>query len=376
MKLEITLNKILFLVLLYPIVLFFPNLIGREGFWLTAPYFFLIFLFLLTFLLIKNRLRIGKERILALLFFLLAISVYNFSTLRYSLPLFFSLYCVLLFMVLSSIEKKTLNHQIIENFLSFYIVLSIPFFFLSNGFTNQQRFMGFVGSPTVYSGLITSLFVIVSLKFKLRSFKFIFLFITTFVLVYLTKTRLLIVFLLIYPIIRVLLTSKVWVNRKRIFLTFYLTTLFIYPLYNLVIEWFPSLVTLRYGNKQDTSFGLRNYLYVTSQKEYFGGNTMEKIFGKGNEYSRRFIENLMEIDLMPHNDYMRILIDWGFLGFVIFSFLLYKLAVKNNYTLFVALVYMILFYSNLVFNIFLISILILMFFAVEEGINKKDYKLN
>jgi len=103
---------------------------------------------------------------------------------------------------------------------------------------------------------------------------------------------------------------------------------------------------------------------------------MEKIFGKGNEYSRRFIENLMEIDLMPHNDYMRILIDWGFLGFVIFSFLLYKLAVKNNYTLFVALVYMILFYSNLVFNIFLISILILMFFAVEEGINKKDYKLN
>jgi len=235
LKLEITLNKILFLVLLYPIVLFFPNLIGREGFWLTAPYFFLIFLFLLTFLLIKNRLRIGKERILALLFFLLAISVYNFSTLRYSLPLFFSLYCVLLFMVLSSIEKKTLNHQIIENFLSFYIVLSIPFFFLSNGFTNQQRFMGFVGSPTVYSGLITSLFVIVSLKFKLRSFKFIFLFITTFVLVYLTKTRLLIVFLLIYPIIRVLLTSKVWVNRKRIFLTFYLTTLFIYPLYNLVI---------------------------------------------------------------------------------------------------------------------------------------------
>ena len=182
---------------------------------------------------------------------------------------------------------------------------------------------------------------------------------------YLTKTRLLIVFLVIYPIIRALLTSKVWVNRKNIFLTFYLTTLFIYPLYNLVIEWFPSLVTLRYGNQQDTSFGLRNYLFIKSQEEYFRGSIMEKLFGKGNEYSRIFIEKLIEIDLMPHNDYMRIMIDWGFFGFVIFSFLLYKLAVKNNYTLFLSLTYMLLFYSNMVFNQFLISLLIVAYFIID-----------
>lgn len=367
MKIEITLNKILFLVLLYPLILFVPSVMENEGFWLTAPYFFLIFLVFSFYLALKKRFVIRRDTTLSLFLFLFFISLFNFSTVRYSLPLFFVLYGILLFLVLSSNIKKTLNPRVYEFFLGLYIVLSIPFLFLSIGFRDADRFMGFVGSPTIYSGFICALFVVVSLNLKMKSLKFVIIYLITIVLVYLTKTRLLIVFLMLYPIIRELLFSRLWLNRKNIFLGFYFVTLFIYPLYNVVVELFPGLVTIRYGNKEDSSFGLRNYLYMESQKEYFNGNLIEKILGKGNEYSRNYIEKLLHIDLMPHNDYMRILLDWGFLGFLVFSVLLYKLAIKNNFTLFLSLVYMILFYSNMVFNLFLISLLIIMYFMKEKN---------
>ncbi|MGW9684609.1 O-antigen ligase family protein [Flagellimonas sp. 2504JD1-5] len=213
------------------------------------------------------------------------------------------------------------------------------------------------------------LFVITSLRLRVSSVKFILLYALTFYLVYLTKTRLLLVFVLIYPILRELIFSGGWLTRKRLFLIFYGVTLFIYPLYVALLEWFPNLLTSRYGGKTDTSFGLRNYLYLKSQEELLNGSTIEILFGRGNEYARNFVYNLMKVDYMPHNDYLRVLIDWGVLGFMLFSIFLYKMATKNNYTLFIALTYMVLFYSNMIFNLFLVSILISFYYSKSQKLN-------
>ena len=233
--------------------------------------------------------------------------------------------------------------------------------------------MGFVGSPTIYSGFITSIFVVISLRWKLTSIKFIAYYLLIFGLVYLTKTRLLLIFLVIYPVLLLLLRTRFLLDRKKTFAAFYAVTLLIYPLYNRVVEWFPSLLTLRYGRQEDTSFSLRNYLFLESEKEYFSGSILQMLFGRGNEYSRNFVMDLMDIDLMPHNDYMRILIDWGLIGFLVFSLLLFVLAIKNNYTLLLCLVYMILFYSNTVFNIYLFSLILIVYFIDDS--QKNQYRI-
>ncbi|MFD2563563.1 O-antigen ligase family protein [Aquimarina rubra] len=181
-------------------------------------------------------------------------------------------------------------------------------------------------------------------------------------LVYLTKTRLILLFLLVYPLLRVLMNYKKWFTIKRVFVIFLMTTLFIYFLYTRVTEWFPSLVTLRYENSQDSSFNLRFYLYSLIEDNFINGNWIERMLGKGNEFSRNFIRAKFDHDLMPHNDYIRILNDWGVVGFLLFIYFFYKIGTKNKNTLFVSLVFMLLFYSNMIFNLFMISILIIQYF--------------
>ncbi len=294
------------------------------------------------------------------------VSAYNFSSIRYSLPMFFTAYGILFFIVLLSIKNKALSLKLTDYVLYAYYALSVPFLVISEGYVHQGRFAGFVGSPTIYAGYITLLFVISSLRLKITSLKYICLYVLTFGLVYITKTRLLLVFLILFPILRELVSRKLWLTKKRLFLIFYGITFSIYPLYVLIYNWLPVLVALRYGKKEDTSFGLRNYLFISSKDEFFRGTTSELLFGKGNEYSRNFVYELMKIDYMPHNDYLRLLIDWGVLGFILFSVFLYKIAIKNVYTLFIALTYMVLFYSNMIFNLFLFSLLIIFYFKPEK----------
>jgi hypothetical protein len=233
---------------------------------------------------------------------------------------------------------------------------------MEQGYTAADRFTGFIGSPTIYSGFLVSIFIIASFKNRMGSLKFIILFLITLFLVYLTKTRLLIILMILYPILRLLNLNRMWATRKFYFLIFYFVTLLIYPLYSLVIAFFPSLVSLRYEGKEDSSFSLRIYLYEELKEVYLNGSITEKLFGRGNEYSRIYVDKIMEADLMPHNDFIRLMIDWGAIGLLVFSIILYKIAIKNDLCLYLALVYMVLFYSNTVFNLFLISLLFLFYY--------------
>jgi hypothetical protein len=341
-----------------------------EVFFITAPYFLIILLGLFFFGLFKGTFTSRGHSIVVLLLALSLIAIYNFSTVRFSMPIFFLLFSMMLSWILSTLKDRVLNLNVFLAFYILYLMLSLPFLFMSTGYINEHRFMGFMGSPTIYSGFLTAIFVVITLSMKQKSWRFLLLYLITFTLVYITKTRLLIVFLLLYPILRELLQSKIWITRKNVFFAFYGVTFFIYPLYNRVTDLFPGLIAIRYGNKEDTSFSLRNYLFLECEKEFYAGNWKEIILGKGNEYSRNFVKGLLNIDLMPHNDYMRILIDWGILGFLIFSILIYKLAIKNNYTLFLVLVYMILFYSNTVFNMYIISIILILYFKDESNLSK------
>ena len=363
MKITLSINTILFLVLLYPLILFLPGLLGYNAFFLTSPYFFLVFIFLV-FISIRKE-KISYFKLLPIIAWLLVISIINFSSLRYSLPIFFLVFIVLLMVVLRKTNTK-INKKYILLFFLMYIVCSIPFLFLEIGKEVTGRFIGFTGSPTVYAGIITTLYILASKGWGVKSYKFIISTIIVFSFVYLSKTRLILIFILIFPFLKYFLENKIFFSLKKVFLTFLITIMSVYPLYEQVVKTFPSLVSVRYEDNRDASFGLRYFVYKKLITEYSEGSFIEKMLGKGNEYSRTYIKDLFRFDLMPHNDFIRILIDWGFLGLILFIGFLYKISTKNKETCFLSIVYMLLFYSNMVFNLFLISILIIFYFAEED----------
>lgn len=369
LKINLNINTILFLVLMYPIVLFFPNIFGKEAFFLTTPYFFLIFLFMMAILILKGRFAIIKNYKINIL--LVLVVLYNFSSLRYSLPVFFVLYIFLIQIILNTIKKDEISMKMVEVLFYVYILISIPFIVLPQGWDAVGRFMGFIGSPTVYAGVMAIMFAIVTKKWKLKAWKFIIVYLIVGYLIFISKTRLLLIFLVVYPIIKYVLVKRFWFTNKRIYIIFLITTMSIYPLYGVVTNMFPSLVSIRYeeGSK-DKSFGLRLYLNDRLSDHYMEGTASQKLFGKGNEYSRNYVKDIFKFDIFPHNDFWRIITDWGFVGFFIFMCFLYFLSIKNTDTIYISLIYLLLFYSNMVLNIFIVSLLILFYY--NENLSLKN----
>jgi len=361
LKIRLNINTILFLVMLYPVILFFPNLFGKEVFYLTTPYFFLIFLLLIGIIILKGMFTLNRNY--KLIIFLILVVLYNFSSLRYSLPVFFIAYIFLLQIVLNTVRKDEINMKIVELFFYFFILISIPFIFLPQGWNLVGRFVGFIGSPTVYAGIMATMFSIVAKKWELKTWKFAITFIIIGYLIFISKTRLLLIFLVVFPLIKYLLANRMWFTKKRIYVIFLITTISIYPLYGVVTNMFPSLVSIRYeeGSK-DKSFGLRLYLNEKLSEDYKDGTITQKLFGKGNEYSRNLVKSEFNADIFPHNDFWRIITDWGIIGFLLFMCFLYILAVKNIDTFYISLIYILLFYSNMVFNIFMMSLLIIFYY--------------
>lgn len=369
-KIKLSINKILFIVLFYPIFLFFPNVFGKESFFLTTPYFFIVFLFLTAILLFRSKFYFPIN--FKILVLLIIIVFYNFSSFRYSLPVFFILYVFVLNAVLTSMEKDKISIKMLELIFYLYVIISIPFIFLNNGWDISNRFVGFVGSPTVYAGIMASGYAIVTKNWKQKTFKNIVLYVIIFGFIFMTKTRLLLIFMAVFPVFKYFLNYKSWFSKKKVYIVFLITTMSVYPLYGVVTDLFPSLVSIRYeeGSK-DKSFGLRLYLNKFMLDDFKEGTFREKVLGKGNEYSRILVKEKFKADLMPHNDFWRILNDWGALGLVVLLYFIFKISIKNNNVFYISLIYILLFYSNMVFNVFIISLLIIFYHDNYNSNTKK-----
>lgn len=357
---------ILALILLYPIVLGAIFLFNYVPFAVTAPYFALIFILVLLPLILEKRIQISKEYFnnILLLILIQIFVVFNFNSVRYSMPIFAIFCCLSLFVYLSMLESRTsfLNNKILSNFLLFYCILS--FLFLGLTHTHMvvgDRYMGFTGSPTTFSGIISSLFILWDLSRKRTFLKRLFVYGVVLLFVFLSKTRLLIIFMILYPFLIFIIRARA-MNYSSVFVIVFIVLFFLYPIYDLVVQKFPQMITLRYQDARDASYGLRYNLYQIVSTDFFSGDFLQKLFGKGNEYSRLLVMENKGIDIFPHNDFIRLINDLGIAASSLFFVFLYRIARKNLITLMVSLIYIILFYSNMVFNLFLISILIISYF--------------
>jgi len=374
LKIKLT-NKILFvLILLYPIILGFIYAFNVSPFFITAPYFSIIIFLILIRLIQKRKIYIPKKSIIDVLLclFIVLISLLNYSSIRYSLPIFFAIY-IFVFQLYTVFVATDSYKGTTKAFLFSYLVLSIIFYGVFD-FTQMaigDRFIGFTGSPTTYAAVMAMIYILVD-KYLINYFyKRLFLYLLIFLFVLLSKTRLVILFLIIYPVLFYFINKKKF-TYSSVFIVAFLILFFVYPIYTIVVDVFPELVTMRYEDKRDASFGLRNHLYNLVQTDFQKGSLWELLFGKGNEHSRLLIHDVYSMDLFPHNDFIRVLNDWGIVGGGVFFIYLLRLAKNNIVALMVSILYMILFYSNMIFNLFIISILILVSLDHDTKISKDE----
>ena len=252
-------------------------------------------------------------------------------------------------------------------FASVFFILFLDFTHMAVG----DRFIGFTGSPTTYSAFLAAIFIMIDSRMKKINLLRIIVFLSVIVFVYLSKTRLILIFLLMYPIL-LLLIDKRRIPYSLIFLSFFIILFFLYEVYEIVVIYFPELITLRYEDARDASFGLRYYLYLMVEADFNSGTVWEMIFGKGNEYSRLLVEKQIGQDIYPHNDFIRLMNDWGIVGCSLYMIFIYRISIVNRTSLLISLLYLILFYSNLVFNLFLVTALILSAHQKKTNYLKKD----
>ncbi|MBA4745339.1 MAG: hypothetical protein H2058_08775 [Muricauda sp.] len=356
-------------ILSYPVLLGAIFFFDLEPFRVTAPYFFIILLFLSIKIVRQRKFMISKQDSSNLLIILLVVlvSAINFTTVRYSIPILFATYSFILFLYLTTVESGfILKNKIVRRYLVIYLLMAVMFLFVSHAYMEVgERYIGFTGSPTTFAGLLAALFILFDTMTDQKRWIRVLTFLFVLFFVGLSKTRLVIIFLIGYPVLRYVINKKA-LNRGGVFLIFFLILFFVYSLYGIVVENYPELITLRYKDARDASFGLRYRLYQIVEENFFLGNKWEILFGKGNEYSRNLIIEKIGLDIFPHNDFIRLINDWGILGAGIFFVLLYRLALKNITSLLIALLYIVLWYSNMIFNLYLVSILIISSFYHEN----------
>ena len=378
MKIKIGNDFFLKSILAYPILLGLIFFIKYDAFVITAPYFFIVFIVCTLHILSKKRLIFKRSNSINVVLTLLIIlvSILNFTTIRYSLLILFSVYIFSLHLFLIVVFPKSfyINKKIVNSFFITYIIFSFLFLFVDHGYMEVgNRFIGFTGSPTTFSGILVAIFIFLDSTLNPFGKKRLFYLILVLLFVYLSKTRLVLLFFIAYPFLLFIIERKTF-RYGSVFLIGFSVLFFIYGLYGVVIEKFPELITIRYEDARDASFGLRYRLYKIVEVDFLNGNVWQMLFGKGNEYSRLLIIEEIGIDMFPHNDFIRIINDWGILGAITFFILLYRLAIKNITALFIALLYLILWYSNMVFNLFMISILILAAFQAGIKLPTKNKK--
>ncbi len=376
MKIKFGNRLLLSSILGYPVLLGAIFFFDLEPFRVTAPYFFIILVFLSIKAMKQKKLMVSQQDLpnLLLILLVLLVSAANFSTVRYSIPILFATYSFFLFLYLTIIESGfILKSKIVRRYLVIYLVMSVMFLFVNHAYMEVgERYIGFTGSPTTFSGLLVALFILFDTLSDQKRWIRILVFLFVFLFVALSKTRLVMIFLIGYPFLTYFINKKA-LNKGGVFMVFFLTLFFVYYLYGLVVEKYPEIITLRYKDARDASFGLRYRLYEIVEENFISGNKWEILFGKGNEYSRNLIIEEIGLDIFPHNDFIRLINDWGVVGGGAFFVLLYRLSLKNITSLLIALLYIVLWYSNMIFNLYLFSILIISSFHLE---NRGSPRLN
>lgn len=320
--------------------------------------------------LIYNGSNLPKQNLLEVfgLLILFGLSILATHQFRYTKPSLF-LFVILTTLLIVKLGRISLSNR--STILSVWLFIFLSFLLIldSSKYTYDGRFFSFLLTPTVLSVNATAflaLFFGVS-KSKILRLILVILFL---LLVLLTKTRINLLAILLIPLLFFLFERNLYSKRSILWL-FMLIFVFVYPIYQYILDagYFKSFLMMRYSDGRDASFGMRYYLHSLSFDLFIKADWMEKLFGQGSEFSRLYILNLTGEDSYSHNDFLRLLIDFGAVFTVLFVGIMARIALKSRLSTVLFILYLSSFYHNMVFDFFLPSLIIL--FSDSESITEQ-----
>ncbi|MFO0478153.1 MAG: hypothetical protein ACK50L_05175 [Bacteroidota bacterium] len=358
---RITSGIIFFLILLYPF--FYANSLVASSASYTFSLFYFLPLTLLFFLLNfgkKSIQELKKNRVnLFLLGCVFIIILLNTNDIRYLKPLLFIVYLINLYLLSLTINFKE-NEKLIKYAFVSFVILSVLYLGYSHRYLDGDRYFAFLISPTVYSVYAEVFLILLIYIIKKPSVKFV-VFVIAGIFIVISKTRLNLVFYISIPFL-IYLLENVKVSKLRVVLVYIFCLNMLYPIYSFLVQFDfgkKSLVSSRYESGRDSSFGLRNHINYLVYNEYLNKTSVgEKLFGKGSEEARKLVLKKIKYDIFPHNDFIRLAYDFGIICTILFLFFLYRISRINNVSFLILLLYLFSFYHNMVYDFFLISILV------------------
>lgn len=370
---RITSGIILFLILLYPFFYASSYIAFNINYAFSLYYFIPLTLVFFVLNMGKKSLAILKEnRVnLTLLCLITVLVIVNTDDLRYSKPLLFFTYILNFYLLSLTIVFKE-NRNLIRYTFLLFALLSVLYLLKSDRYLDGDRYFSFLISPTVYSVYSEVILILYLYQVKdLRKRMVIFLIAGFFI--FITKTRLNLFFYASIPFL-LYYFENYRISRWKILLVYIFCLNMLYPIYTYLVTFDfgkTALVSTRYEDGRDSSFGLRNYLNNITYQEYiYETDLTEKLFGKGTEQARKMIIKKLKYDLFTHNDFIRFTYDFGLICALLFIVFLYRVSLKNYISFILLLLYFFAFYHNMIYDFFMISLL--MYYAAIEKNSQKE----
>lgn len=349
--------------LIYSLILFYPLLYGIPGIQDGLGHFFEVIYFSMLFPLILMNTALNVTNIKLSVTWLVLLGVFfswviGFNEVSNARPYFYLLGLIFISLYVS---QDTLHIGDVKKISAVYIVLfitlSVVFFMFDSAYIDDgERYKGFAMSPTHFSvyALCTS---VIAYNSFLQKKNVIICFVAFSLLIFFSETRLsLLVFILITSIF--LFSEHIKKHLKLYFVMLFLFFSLSYPIYGVIYQ-YTKVVSLRYEGDADKSFDSRLLIQQVIFDEFSRAEEKDLLLGHGAEAARNRLIQFYGQDVMPHNDYIRIIYDYGLLGFTLFVMLLYFLSTKNIYTLSFSAIYLSSFYHNMAFSLYVIAMIII-----------------
>ena len=345
---------LLFVVLGYPLLYVIPVFATDVGYALGN--FILIPLFTVIVLLTAGQARLAFKRsdlrIYVLFLLVTALVVVNTTELRETKPLLVFLTVFIAYHLLSGM-KPPAKDRVVVYLLWLYIfasLLTLPF---ASRYQTESRFTGFALTPTVYSVYLETILIAFWYTRHRLAWK-VLAYVVVFGFVVLSGTRLNLLFIAGLPFLA--LAVHRWPSSKGLLLVVAVVSLnLLYPAYAWYNETTGQAVAAgRHDDASDRSFELRYSIFVTLTAEVVSRDATGLLLGTGAGSARRQVIESFDRDLLPHNDFLRMVYDFGLVTLLVFLLLLHLIAKRSVPGFLMLNLYLVAFYHNMAFSYYLL----------------------
>lgn len=355
-------RTLLILTFIYPFFYLVPSVIS-IGYTFSKYYFAILSCLWILFYFTKLIGRNFRERLSDKVFKLSLLCLFFYAILFHASTDIFNILLYILFILTFYLSIEYYKPKYLANatrkYSIFFVGISVVLLFFESRYGNYHRFNGPVLTGTVFSTYLIGFLLLLRQTTESRK-AFIVAYIICFALVFLSGTRTSTIFLIVLPFLDGAFSKYRGIGA---FISLIIVLNLIYPIYELLLsvgDFF--LTTNRYGSGKDYSFMTRSNILNTLFDQVNSQNIIELMFGNGPKFTRELIIQEFGVDMMAHNDFITILLDYGLIGFLLIFIFLFQLFTKSRTTALMITLFLLSFSHNMFYDRFMMFLILLSFY--------------